>query len=832
MNNPELQRAWQIIENTGMHLFLTGKAGTGKTTFLRHLKKQSPKRIVVVAPTGIAAINAGGVTIHSFFQLPFAPFIPDTTFNASQNRFRFGKEKINIIRSMDLLVIDEISMVRADLLDAIDSVLRRYRDRYKPFGGVQLLMIGDLQQLAPVIKENEWNLLKTYYDTSFFFGSRALKETAYATIELKQVYRQNDPYFLSLLNNVRENKVDQSTLDALNRRYIPDFQPTKADGYIRLTTHNYQAQQINDHELSQIKERAFNYRAEITGTFPEYSYPTDELLTLKKGAQIMFVKNDPSPEKRYYNGMIGEVCTIDNRGFSVRTPNCSESITVVPEEWENSKYVLNEETKEITEEVEGVFKQYPVKAAWAITIHKSQGLTFEHAIIDAHSSFAHGQAYVALSRCKTLEGMILSTPLSPNAIISDSTVDSYSQYIETHVPSEEMIHTMQQSYFLSLVSELFDFSLISSSFSEQSRLIYEHFYKFFPQLLKKYKTQMQAFLLEVVDVAYRFHKQYQRLVSQYPDYATNPEIQTRIIKGATYFYEKLHLFLTLVEATHLPTDNKELKKKVNTTLENFWDALTQKIALFHYVIESGFHVNDFLRQKSYILLNETDRKLSTSADNVKKPVSKERPSRERNMIEVPSDILHPELFKKLAEWRNAKAKETGMPAYVIMQQKALLGMVNLLPDDAEALEAIPYFGRKGVEKYGLELLGIIRRYMKEENLQRSDTKTMLVPSRKKEKKENTQEKSFKLFKEGMKAKEIAQTRGLSLETINRHLSAYVYTGDIKLQELVEPKKIERITTYLRQQPSFPQSVKEIKAALEDDISYNEIRLVLGVYKRL
>ena len=234
MNNPELQRAWQIIENTGTHLFLTGKAGTGKTTFLHNLKKESPKRTVIVAPTGIAAINAGGVTIHSFFQLPFAPFIPDTTFNTEQKHFRFSKEKINIIRSMDLLIIDEISMVRADLLDAIDSVLRRYRDRYKPFGGVQLLMIGDLQQLAPVVKETEWNMLSHYYDTSYFFGSRALKETTYATIELKQVYRQNDPYFLSLLNKVRENKADEQTLAELNQRYIPNFHPVKEKGYIHI----------------------------------------------------------------------------------------------------------------------------------------------------------------------------------------------------------------------------------------------------------------------------------------------------------------------------------------------------------------------------------------------------------------------------------------------------------------------------------------------------------------------------------------------------------------------------------------------------------------------
>ena len=612
MNNPELQRAWQIIENTGTHLFLTGKAGTGKTTFLRKLKKESPKRTVIVAPTGIAAINAGGVTIHSFFQLPFAPFIPDTTFNTEQKHFRFSKEKINIIRSMDLLIIDEISMVRADLLDAIDSVLRRYRDRYKPFGGVQLLMIGDLQQLAPVVKETEWNMLSRYYDTSYFFGSRTLKETTYATIELKQVYRQNDPYFLSLLNKVRENKADEQTLTLLNQRYIPHFHPAKEEGYIQLTTHNYQAQQINDHELSLIKEPAFSYKAEITGNFPEYSYPTDETLILKKGAQIMFVKNDPSPEKRYYNGMIGEISVIDEDGFTVRTKERDEKIIVQPEEWANSKYVLNEETKEITEEQEGVFKQYPVKPAWAITIHKSQGLTFEHAIIDAHSAFAHGQAYVALCRCKTLEGMVLSSPLSLHAIISDTTIDNYNQYIETHTPNEELLRAMQQTYFLNLISELFDFSRIARSFNEQVRLIDEHFYKLFPHLLAEYKKQIQIFTTKIVDVSYRFHKQYERLVAQYPDYDTNNSLQARIIKGAAYFEQELRPFHKLAEATHLPTDNKELRKKANNTLEEFLNALTQKLSLLQYVEESGFHVSDYLRKKAYILLSETDHENSAS----------------------------------------------------------------------------------------------------------------------------------------------------------------------------------------------------------------------------
>lgn len=496
--------------------------------------------------------------------------------------------------------------------------------------------------------------------------------------------------------------------------------------------------------------------------------------------------------------------------------------------------MLNEETKEITEEQEGVFKQYPVKLAWGITIHKSQGLTFEHAIIDARSAFAHGQAYVALSRCKTLEGMVLSSPLSVNAIINDTIIDDYNQYIETHTPNEELLHAMQQTYFLNLVSELFDFSPIARSFNEQARLIDEHFYKLFPQLLAEYKKQIQIFTTEIVDVSYRFHKQYERLVTQSTDYNTNNDLQIRIIKGAAYFEQKLRPFHKLAEATNLPTDNKELRKKTNNTLEEFLNTLTQKLSLLQYVEDNGFHASDYLRKKAYILLSETDNKNSsgTTAHDRKERTPRERVSRERKRIEVPNDILHPELYRKITEWRGTKAKETGMPAYVIIQQKALLGMVNLLPNDAESLEAVPYFGRKGVENYGLELLGIIRNYMKEQNLQRPEIRTVFVPRENKKNKEDTKKVSFRLFKEGMKVKEIAEFRELTTGTISNHLLHYVRTGDIKLQELVDPKKINYITAHLQKFSSLPQGVKEIKEKLGEYTSYDEIRFVFEAYKNI
>jgi HRDC domain./PIF1 helicase. len=725
-NNPELQLAWQFIENTGTHLFLTGKAGTGKTTFLKRLRECTPKRMVVLAPTGIAAINAGGVTIHSFFQLSFAPFVPETTFNSSQMPYRFSKEKLNIIRSMDLLVIDEISMVRADLLDAVDAALRRYRNREKPFGGVQLLMIGDLQQLAPVVKDNDWALLKRYYETSYFFASRALMETFYVTIELQRVYRQNDAFFLSLLNKIRENKADDEVLDELNRRYRKNFQPRKEEGYIRLTTHNSQAQRINDYELASLPGQAYSFHAEITGNFPEYSYPADKVLTVKEGAQVMFLKNDVSSEKRYYNGMIGEVTSVDETGMSVRGKDNKVEFRLLPEEWGNYKYVLNEETKEITEEIEGVFRQYPVRLAWAITIHKSQGLTFEHAIIDAHNSFAHGQTYVALSRCKTLEGLVLESPLRKEAIISDSVVDSFTEEVGRNKPGNKQLSDMQRAYFLDLLSDLFNFYTIEQTYKRLLRLIDEELYRLYPKQLAEYKALEPYIKEKIVEVACRFRNQYTRLVCESEEYVADRELQERIHSGAGYFYEVLMPVRALCNSTDMPLDNRELSKRLDERLQAFDDALWIKESLLQAMRMVTFTVTDYLKERAKVMLKLEDNALSSNmiAKEVKgRNERKEHAARkrsERGRKEVPIDILHPELYRALSEWRAAKAREIKLPAYVIMQQKALMGIVNLLPDTPQALVCVPYFGVKGVEKYGLEILSIVRRYMKENKLGRAE----------------------------------------------------------------------------------------------------------------
>ncbi len=839
-NNPELQLAWQFIENTGTHLFLTGKAGTGKTTFLRRLREQSPKRMVVLAPTGIAAINAGGVTIHSFFQLSFAPFVPDTTLNSAQIHYRINKEKRNIIRSMDLLVIDEISMVRADLLDAVDATLRRYRDREKPFGGVQLLMIGDLQQLAPVVKDNEWEMLRHYYETPYFFASRALRETTYMTIELEKVYRQSDTFFLSLLNKIRENKADDEVLNELNKRYQRDFQPPKEEGYIRLTTHNNQAQRINDRELASLPGKAYSFRAEVKDDFPEYSYPADEVLTIKEGAQIMFLKNDVSSEKRYYNGMIGEVVTVNETGMFVRGKDSEHEFQLLQEEWGNYKYVLNEETKEITEEIAGVFRQYPIRLAWAITIHKSQGLTFERAIIDARNSFAHGQTYVALSRCKTLDGMVLESPLRREAIISDSVVDNFTKAVERNKPGNKQLNDMQKAYFFDLLSDLFNFYSIEQAYKRLLRMMDEDLYRLFPKQLAEYKALESHMKERIVEVARRFRNQYTRLINESEDYAGNQELQERIRSGAGYFRKELEPVRALFDKTNMPLDNRELRKQLNERLQTLDDALCIKESLLDTVCTSTFTVSDYLKQKAKVMLSlEEDSSTSASSSRVpgEKRERKERAASSRSgkvKVDVPTDILHPELYRALAEWRTEKTREANVPAYVIMQQKALMGIVNLLPDTPVALEAIPYFGAKGVEKYGLEILGIVRKYMKENQVERPEVKEIFISAKehkkdkkkeeKKELKKDTKIVSYEMFCQGMSIEEIAKARDLVTGTIAGHLEQYVRSGKIKVEQVVKAENLAKIRKYLEEHEYM--GMFAIKAALGDDVSYADIKFAL------
>ncbi len=714
-DNPEIQLAFRYIEETGCNVFLTGKAGTGKTTFLKRLRQSSCKRMIVVAPTGIAAINAGGMTIHSFFQLPFAPFVPGSSLRKDQKGrlFRFGKEKINILRSLDLLVIDEISMVRADLLDHIDVVLRRYRDHEQPFGGIQLLLIGDMQQLAPVVKEEEKLMLSDYYDTLFFFGSRALSKTSYITIELKTVYRQSDSAFLNLLNKIRTNRVDKETFDLLNSRYIPHFNPREKEGFITLTTHNRQAQEINHRKLLELPATEYRYPAKIDGDFPEHLYPAEQILALKEGAQIMFIKNDTETPRRFYNGKLGKIYRLGPQTVQVKCNDWKEPVLLERMRWDNTQYSLNPDTKEIEEKITGSFEHYPIKTAWAITIHKSQGLTFDKVIINAGASFAHGQVYVALSRCRTLEGLVLSTPLNGQALVEDQTISQFCNYVETIRHEAHEIEQNSQAYTYRLLCELFDFGPLQNTLHRLERILDEHLYRSYPKLLEAFKKASSGFSEEVLKVAERFRSQYTLLFKDSLENAgpSHDILQERILAAAPYFLEKTGLLKPLfLAAEAIETDNKLLRKRWDEALMEFTSQWTRKMKVLEYA-KTGFSLPGYLKARAESVLPDEIRKESRRKEKMEGKKEKEN-----RKLEVSSDMLHPELFEKLKKWRNRKAAEIKLPVYTVIQQKAMQGIANLLPSSKEELIRIPYFGKKSTEKYGAEILEIVVEYRREKGL--------------------------------------------------------------------------------------------------------------------
>lgn len=602
MENKELRNAWDFAEHTGISIFLTGKAGTGKTTFLKTLKEHSSKRMIVVAPTGVAAINAGGVTIHSFFQLPLSPYVPGTTF---KDRYDFGKEKRRIIRTLDMLVIDEISMVRSDLLDAIDNVLRHYRDPTLPFGGVQLLMIGDLHQLTPVVTPRDEQLLRPYYDTPYFFGSHALQQTSYVTIQLTHVYRQQDQAFIDILNHVRDGVPTAEDLARLNARCKPLFMPKAEEGYIRLTTHNRMADSYNDNELHKLPGKRYVFKAEIEKEFPETSYPADVNLELKQGAQVMFIKNDVSPAHQYYNGRIGHVVGFEEGKIIVKCPGDDFTISVEPTEWENTRYAINEETKVIEPKVLGIFRQYPLRLAWAITIHKSQGLTFEHAIIDAGASFAAGQVYVALSRCKSLEGLVLASQIQPYNIIGDERVNDYIARQQSEAEkSIDALPALKEEYFRTQLYDLFNFMPLFAAEQQLHHLLLEYFQKF-PKLTHLHTTVIDQLKRQIIDVALRWRS----VIQQTPTEGLHaPAFLDRVKRSAAYFITHLEEMLpdAIEKAKMASTNNKRGMQLFDERYKELRLAYLSKDRLLRAMEETPFSVPAYMQAKQEAMLEAMD----------------------------------------------------------------------------------------------------------------------------------------------------------------------------------------------------------------------------------
>lgn len=601
--NREMDLARRFVEDTAVSVFLTGRAGTGKTTFLRRLRRRSSKRIVVVAPTGVAAINAEGVTMHSFFQLSFGAYIPGTPYDPG--KYRMSRDKQNLMRTMDLLIIDEISMVRADLLDAVDSCLRFYRDRTRPFGGVQLLMIGDLHQLAPVTQGNEWDQLTRYYASPYFFSSLALRQVQYVTVELRHVYRQQDQQFVDILNAVRENKITPQVREALNARHIPHFAPPAGEHWIHLTTHNRAAQEYNTHCLQELPGQSFTFRARTEGDFPESLYPCDFLITLRQGAQVMFIKNDPSGA--FFNGKIGTVTRIDQQHIAVHCEGEEGDIEVPTVTWDNTKYTIDAQTKDIKQEVVGHFHQVPLRLAWAITVHKSQGLTFDHAVLDINQSFAHGQMYVALSRCRTLEGLVLQYPIDLSRLIDDADVDRYMALsLEAAQRAEADLPALCRQYYADTVHEQFDFTRLSQALTYLTRVVDEHLYHLFPDFLQLLKQTLPVFDQHIGLVAGRFAQQLDALLAAAADnYADDPQLKARTQAAARYFATKMtEVVKPVVEKSALSIENKADAKRYERALTDFMMNYMRLTVTLDVCLKDGFSLHTYLSTKAKSMLME------------------------------------------------------------------------------------------------------------------------------------------------------------------------------------------------------------------------------------
>lgn len=758
--------AERYVEETGVSVFLTGKAGTGKTTFLKEIVRQTSKRFAVVAPTGVAAINAGGVTIHSFFQLPLCPYLPDvkelvTEYQMPERMRSLRKERVRILRTLDLLIIDEISMVRADILDAIDDTLKRYRRNDRPFGGVQLLMIGDIQQLPPVVKESERPYMEQVYSSPFFFNSKVLQRLPFVTVELEKVHRQSDRLFLDILNEVRSGMPGDAALNELNKRLFPGFVPPEDERWIRLTTHNAQADSVNEAKMNALETEEATFEAQIEGIFPENAYPAETQLRLRVGAQVMFVRNDTSGEGRYYNGKIATVKKV--KPALIVEDESGESIEVNTERWENIRYGLNEESGEIEGIVEGTFEQVPLRPAWAVTIHKSQGLTFDQVIIDAGAAFSFGQVYVALSRCRTLEGIILTTPITRRCTF---TSDEVSTFESSREPAEEArlkLPAMANEYFTSTLCDAFDLQRLRYLYNRVNRIYQVNLSNLYPDQAGRFntvgagnaaqvggmfdssdgsgKSAPQPFegIRSLSDTAQKFQKQLRYITSTIHSGAPDdfPLLRERVTKACEYFttqFRPLASFaapLTLVEI-----DDKEVRKAFKAASEEFLAELRFRMTLYETILSEGFSTKAYHKLKTDNELSDarslkalvrslisTPEKASASKESIQQAQRPDavgepvEPSALRQVREPDGESatytgsIHPELAQAIVDWRREKYQKDNVPAFMILHQKTLLAIADLAPTTKEELLCVKGFGKSKCEKYGEEILEIIRTAM-------------------------------------------------------------------------------------------------------------------------
>lgn len=689
--------ARDFVLTTNKNIFITGKAGTGKTTFLHQLKDQSMKQMAVVAPTGVAAINAGGTTIHSFFQLPFNPFIPTPTGRkqlVETSRMRSYKRKL--LQELELLIIDEISMVRADVLDAIDTILRHVRYRFRePFGGVQLIFIGDMFQLSPVATEEEWQLLSEFYPSLYFFHSQVCREQQPVYIELDTIFRQSEKEFIRLLNEVRNDCLSNGSLQLLQARYKPDFEPDPDDNWITLTTHNIKADRINVLELNQIDKPVKTFTARIEGDFPEKNFPIDIDLQLKEGARVMLIRNDMEQPRRYYNGKIGIIDSFSDNSIQVYCPEDDQLIDVTPVEWENIHYTTNPTTNQIETHINGKFIQYPLRLAWAITIHKSQGLTFERAVIDAGRAFAPGQVYVALSRCRTLDGIVLLSEIQSDVISNDRLIVDHQQQKPELAKLESELEDAARSFRLYTISQLFDFGPVTGQFVRFAKQM-ENPEKGFLGDVHNYLNELSKQMHKLEDVGNRFLLQ---LIAIFRSLAIDEDFLTERIEAAGSFFKKeIKDTLDKIRQSPANTDNKEIAEEYNDGIKTLYTGLALKAHLLNHLKHPYLAEHYFYSKKNF-----------TVPDAGVQAYSKQ--SSGKNI-----QVVNPKLFYRLLEVRNRLCENTDTPVYLVAASKSLQEMSEYLPQTQSELMKVHGFGKAKATKYGSTFLEVINDYCMEHNL--------------------------------------------------------------------------------------------------------------------
>jgi HRDC domain./PIF1 helicase. len=797
----DLAREFAI--STNRNIFLTGKAGTGKTTFLRKLKQETRKQVAVVAPTGVAAINAGGTTMHSFFQLPLMPFVPTNEGRKGfVEKIRMQNFRRKVIQELELLVIDEVSMVRADLLDAVDAVLRHIRHKNnEPFGGVQVLFIGDMFQLPPVVKDDEWQLLSNFYQSPYFFHSQVVMQQPPVYIEFGKIFRQTNMKFIGLLNEIRNDCLTPESLAVLQQRYKPEFLPPKDDTYIILTTHNNRADRINNEELLKVQEKSHFFEATISGDFPEKNFPAEQHLELKIGAKVMFIKNDAEKPSRFFNGKIGIVSGFEDDKILIKCPDNENIIELGKMSWENMRYTANSETHQIEEETLGTFVQYPLCLAWAITIHKSQGLTFDKAIIDAGFAFASGQVYVALSRCRSLEGLVLWSKINPSSITNDRIVVEHEKTKLPIAELEKQLDNSKNEFRLFVLKQLFDFRTAIGLISRLLNDVTEVKTSFNEETMPFLKNILLQ-LKDIQDITEKFSNQLHNIFNS----ATfNEDLLTERLQAASEFFKsKLANCIESVSATPAQTDSRDNARDYDSLLANLYGFLEHKLDVLKKIklpfeVENYFDVKNSFRQSDF--------KPSSYARTGSKKISSK----------------NPKLYFLLLELRNKLCEPENLPIYLVANSKTLLEMADYLPSTDSDLLNISGFGPAKVAKYGYEFLKIINKYAEENNL-----KTQM-PEKAEEKKKEKKEKgesfrvTLQMYRDGKNIAEIAKERNLAESTIGTHISKYVNTGELNINDFISAEKLEQATQRIKTSESFG-SVLEL---LSDILDKSQVAIFLG-----